>query len=104
MNPLKFSPKDAKIIRDNPGKSPDELLELGLSLKAFARLPEPSDKMPAPVAASPIIIPVSVQSAAKEIHGNTVKLKRLKEDTVVEMGFRSAQMLASKYPKEFRII
>lgn len=104
MNPLKFSPKDARIIRDNPGKNPDELLELGLSLKAFARLPEPSIKTSAPVVATPVIVPVSVQSANKEIRSNIVKLKRLKEDTIVEMGFKAAQMLASRYPTEFRII
>ena len=33
-----YSPKDAKIIRDNEGKSPYELLELGLSQRAFDRL------------------------------------------------------------------
>lgn len=33
-----FGPKDAKIIRENPGKDAYQLAELGLSNKAFERL------------------------------------------------------------------
>jgi hypothetical protein len=33
-----YSPKDAKLIKDNPGKSPYELQALGLSGKGFEKL------------------------------------------------------------------
>lgn len=33
-----FGPKDAKIIKDNPGKTPYELQDLGITGKAFDRL------------------------------------------------------------------
>jgi hypothetical protein len=33
-----FGPKDKKVIRENPGKTPHELYELGLTPKAFERL------------------------------------------------------------------
>ena len=35
---IRFAPKDAKIIKDNPGKSPYELKELGLSDPGFEKL------------------------------------------------------------------
>ncbi|PUZ25022.1 hypothetical protein DCC81_11960 [Chitinophaga parva] len=38
MEDLKLAPKDAKIYRENPGKTPYELKELGLSNPAFERL------------------------------------------------------------------
>lgn len=38
MATTSFSKKDQKIIDDNPGKSPYELVELGLSDKAFQEL------------------------------------------------------------------
>lgn len=37
MEPVKYSNRDAKIIKDNPGKSPYELQSLGLSNKGFER-------------------------------------------------------------------
>jgi len=40
MDTQKFAPRDQKIITDNEGKSPYELLELGLSEKAYNRLLE----------------------------------------------------------------
>lgn len=38
MEDLKLAPRDAKIYRENPGKTPYELKELGLSNPAFERL------------------------------------------------------------------
>jgi hypothetical protein len=38
MEPVKFSNRDAKLIRDNPGKSPYELKEMGLSNPGFEKL------------------------------------------------------------------
>ena len=38
MEPVTYSNRDAKIIKDNPGKSPYELQELGLSGKGFEKL------------------------------------------------------------------
>lgn len=38
MDNSKFAPRDQKIITENEGKTPYELLELGLSEKAYNRL------------------------------------------------------------------
>jgi len=38
MDLSKYSAKDAKIIKDNPGKTPFELARLGLSPRGFERL------------------------------------------------------------------
>src|SRR4051812_5134390 len=38
MESIRYAPRDAKIIKDNPGKSPYELQALGISDKAFEKL------------------------------------------------------------------
>lgn len=38
MKTQRFAPKDAKIIREHEGATPDQLLALGLSKKAYQRL------------------------------------------------------------------
>lgn len=61
MDNKAYSPKDAKIIRDNEGKTPYELLELGLSQKAFTRLTSDlAEQAAAPTASQ---VSASVQTA-----------------------------------------
>lgn len=38
MEKVRFAPKDARIIKDNPGRSPYELKELGVSDNGFVKL------------------------------------------------------------------
>lgn len=38
MKTQRFAPKDAKITREHEGNTPEQLLELGLSKKAYQRL------------------------------------------------------------------
>ena len=60
-----FQPKDAKIIRDNVDKSPYELLELGLSQKAYDRLAAGEYKTIEAVQEEPLQ-PAAVEKATKQ--------------------------------------
>lgn len=104
----RFSPKDAKIIRDNQEKTAEELLALGLSQKAYSRLKESSDEN---AAVNDPIQPVSVEQVdiARSFnvnmpHDGQVKLHNLSTGNVVAMGHKSAVLLSTKYPQSFKIL
>lgn len=96
MKTKRFSPRDAKLIRDNPDKDPDELLELGLSQKAYSRLQEKQDE---------ILQPVSItKSAPAQQQKSIVAMSNMRTGRVVHIGYKAASMLSAKYPKEFKIL
>lgn len=105
MNPAKFSPKDAKIIRDNPAKSPAELLVAGLSKKAFERL-----KAERVLSTVVDIKPVKVESAkdivliSRKPETKFMLLKNLRTKIVTKVSSRTANMLLSVYPKEYKTL
>ncbi len=99
MKTRRFAPKDAKIIRENKDASPEELLELGLSKKAYQRLITPQED-------DTILQPVKVEALEPKDQPTptTVQLHNRKSGRVVRMGYKSAKMLSDKYPEEFKII
>jgi len=67
-----YAPKDAKLIRDNEGKTAYELLNLGLSQKAYERLTENREsEITAPKQKAPVIPPTP-----QEGEGDTIKKDR----------------------------
>ncbi len=111
MEYKKFSPRDAKLLKDNEGKTPDELRALGLSERAYRRLLADSIAITQPDADTVIIQPVSV--AQVNIHAvepklyvqnKRVQLHNKKTGSTVTMGYKAATLLAEKYPAEFEIV
>lgn len=100
MKTKRFAPKDAKIIRENEGATPDQLLELGLSSKAYHRLVDADNHSAA------TLQPIKVEKleATKVHQPDVVQLHNRKSGRVVRMGYRSAKMLSQKYPEEFTIL
>lgn len=126
----KFGPKDAKIIRENEGKTPYELLELGLSQKAYDRLisgeaketvskaTEEETVETANATTSNVVKPSSVkiiepkvtltspteyrQQKAKAQSG-TVKILNRRTGKVVTLSANAANRLL-KNPKEYQLI
>ncbi len=97
MKPQRFAPKDAKIIREHEGATPEQLLELGLSKKAYQRLLAQQE--------SPIDIlqPVRVEQLKPDnVHEPTdVQIHKKKRGRGVQMGSKSAKMIAAKYHEDF---
>ena len=60
MNLKNYSPKDARLLKDNEGKTPDELLVLGLSQRGYRRLLE--DNIAVEQSNSATLQPLSVES------------------------------------------
>lgn len=109
MNTKKFSPKDARILKDNEGKTPDELLALGLSQRGYRRLLE--DSVEVEQTNSTLLQPVSVQAVSlKPVPispadmPKRINLHNKKSGRTVLMGYKAAAMLADKYPHEFELI
>jgi len=109
MNMKKFSQKDARLIKDNKGKTPDELLALGLSQQGYRRLLE--DGIEIEQTNSILLQPVSVQAVSlspvlispKDMP-KRINLYNKKSGSTVLMGYKAAAMLAEKYPNEFELI
>jgi hypothetical protein len=105
MTQKRFSPKDAKIIRDNPGKSPGELTALGLSKAAYGRLVTQP-----PVSIDTPIQPVKIEHAAlpAKATGRTpnhvVRLLNKATQVIVELGFRAASSLCKHNPNQYQIL
>ncbi len=100
MKTQRFAPKDAKIIREHEGATPEQLLELGLSKKAYQRLLAQQESH------NNILQPVKVEQLQPDDvpEPTTVQLHNKKSGRVVQMGYKSAKMLAAKYPEEFKIL
>lgn len=109
MNIKKFSPKDARILKDNEGKTPEELLALGLSQRGYRRLLE--DSVEVEQTNSTLLQPVSVQAVSltpvpisPADMPKRINLYNKKSGRTVLMGYKAAAMLADKYPHEFELI
>ena len=109
MNLKNFSPKDSRLIKDNEGKTPDELLTLGLSQRGYRRMLE--EGIEVEQSASATLQPISVEainlkpvalSAADR--PKRVNLHNKKTGRVVLMGYKAAAMLVEKYPHEFEMV
>lgn len=98
MKTKRFAPKDAKLIRENEGASPEQLLDLGLSPKAYQRLVDASNHF------AEAIQPVKVEQLPTTPPPSVVQLHNRKSGRVVRMGYKSATMLSQKYPEEFTIL
>ena len=101
METKKLSPKDAAVLRNNPGADPQELLALGLSKKGYEKLQ---------VAAAPQIQPVSVEQAeaapAKQATATPklVKLQNLNTGLVVVLSYKTATLLSTNYPNSYKTL
>lgn len=109
MNLKNYSPKDARLIKDNEGKTPDELLTLGLSQRGYRRMLEESIDVEQTNGTT--LQPLSVE--AVNLHAVVLKaidnrrrvnLHNRKSGRVVLMGYKAAAMLAEKYPNEFELV
>ncbi len=103
METKKLSPKDAALLRNNPGATPEELLPLGLSKKGYEKLQ---------AATATQIQPVSVEQAdtaapaAKPatVPPKLVKLQNLNTGLVVTLSYKTATMLANNYPNSYKTL
>lgn len=109
MNLKNYSPKDARLIKDNEGKTPDELLALGLSQRGYRRLLEESIDVEQTTGA--VLQPLTVEAfnlkavqLSKGEMPRRVNLHNRKSGRVVLMGYKAAVMLAEKYPNEFELV
>lgn len=109
MNTKKFSPKDARLMKNNEGKTPDELLALGLSQRGYRRLLE--DGIEIEQTNSVLLQPVSVQAVSLSPVSispadipKRINLYNKKSGSTVLMGYKAAAMLAEKYPNEFELV
>lgn len=105
METKKFSPKDTALIRRHPGASPDALLDLGLSKKAYTRL------LGAQSSINAIIEPVSITSIPKEDNRQTPKttpktarLHNLRTGLIVTMSYKAATRLSAAYPNTYKLL
>jgi hypothetical protein len=108
MEQKKFSPKDARLIRNNPEKSPDDLLVLGLSKAAYNRLRNESQTVEV---VEQVLQPAKVEKAGTpyrlpngQISNHVVRLHNKYTDVVIKMGYRAAKFLSSQNPKQFEIL
>lgn len=105
MNTIKFSPKDTRIIKENPSKSPDELLAAGISKKAYERLKAEYRQVP-----MQNIVPVKVeaiQGAAiikQKQPQKFVLLRNLRTGLTARLRKVTADMLLSTYPKNYKTV
>lgn len=87
-------------MREHPESNPDELLELGLSKKAYQRLLEQED----PRQKTEVLQPVKVEQVKTERpKPNTVQMLNMRTGRTVRIGYKAARLLSNKYPKEFKI-
>ena len=91
MTQKRFAPKDAKIIRDNPGKSPEELTASGLS----------KNKRIEPVKIEQAALPAK---ATGRTPNHVVRLLNKATRVVVELGFRTASALSKHNPNQYQIL
>jgi hypothetical protein len=102
MEAKKFSPKDAKLIRENPGKSPGELSSLGLSKSAYNKLTENTVTVA-------ILEPVKVETLVQRLQAartpnHVVRLLNKSTNVVVELGHRAANSVKKMCPDQFEIL
>jgi hypothetical protein len=109
MNLKNYSPKDARLIRDNDGKTPDELLDLGLSQRGYRRMLE--DNIAVKQTENTTLQPLSIEAVnlktvamPKTELPKRINLHNRKSGRVVFMGYKAAAMLAEKYPNEFELV
>ncbi|WP_276135020.1 hypothetical protein [Polluticoccus soli] len=103
METKKFSPKDAKLIRDNPHSAPEELSTLGLSKAAYNRLTENT------VTSIQNLQPVKVEAAPQQPQpgrrpNHVVRMLNKATNVVTELGYRAALSVSSTYPDKFEIL
>jgi hypothetical protein len=105
METKKFSPRDAALIRKHPGASPDALLELGLSKKAYTRLQAAQSSI------TSIIAPVSITPIPQEDNRQTPKttpktarLHNLRTGLIVTMSYKAATRLSAAYPNTYKLL
>lgn len=127
-----FGPKDQKILRENPGKTPYELAELGLTNKAFERLlagempdletkeeaPEPKSKAPTSTQQENITKPSSVRKVENKVQltapkdyihqkvnlkGKQVQVLNKRTGKVVKLSAHAAQRLL-KSPQFYQLV
>lgn len=88
MNTNKFAPKDARILREHPGESPEILLSLGLSKKAFERIKEQhAEEIPA-ATPTDILQPVKTEQAAPpaDKQPTVVQMRNMRSGRIVRIG------------------
>lgn len=108
----KLSAADQTIIDDNPGKSPLELLDLGLSKKAYEVLTKESETEP-----KPKLQPQKVESTEKHVapaHNptlrtpqdslNVVSLLNRNTGRHTTMSRKSAEQLVKSAPNQYQIV
>lgn len=100
MKTKRFAPRDAKIMREHPDSSPEELLELGLSKRAYERITESQ----LPEKQNNVLQPVKVEHMPPVQSKSIVRMVNMRTGRVVNMGYKAAGMLSDKYPKEFKIL
>jgi hypothetical protein len=104
MDLKKFSPKDAAVIRRNPGKSPKALLEMGLSRKAYERLQEEAVNVSAA-----ILEPVRIEKKASTTTGMvnqllTRRIQNLRTGNILNLRSKTVELLLSVYPNEYKLV
>ncbi|MBS1771521.1 MAG: hypothetical protein JST82_01585 [Bacteroidetes bacterium] len=113
-----YSVKDSRIIQDNEGKSPDDLLELGLSQRGYRRMLEDSiDITQAKIEDTPayetgaVLQPLKVEAinlqsvtAQYTDQRKSVTLHNKRSGRTLQMAYKAANLLAEKYPREFEIL
>jgi hypothetical protein len=105
METKKFSPKDAALIRKHPGASPDALLDLGLSKKAYARLVAAQSNTHTVI--EPVSVTVIPQEADRQTAKTTPKIARLhnlRTGLIVTMSYKAATRLSAAYPNTYKLL
>lgn len=109
MNLKNYPPKDTRLINDNEGKFPDELLALGLSQRGYRRLLE--DSIEIEQSNSTMLQPLKVEAINLKAIAlpaaqlpRRIRLYNKKSGRAVLMGYKAATMLAEKYPNEFELV
>ena len=100
MKTKRFAPKDAKIIREHPDSSPEQLLEMGVSQKAYERLKALLEIKQG----TTVLQPIKVEQVQSERSPAIVRLSNMRTGRVVRISHKAANMLSTKYPKEFKIM
>lgn len=100
MKTKKFAPRDAKLLREYPDSTLDELRKLGLSKKAYERL----ISEPVFPTTNNTIQPVKVEHTVKQPLSATVRMSNMRTGRIVRIGYKAATLLSTKYPDEFKIL
>lgn len=97
-----FSFKDKKIIDSNPDKTPYELLELGLSNKAYEKLLQEPIAKPSTPELQPVKVAKETITTVPKKSGGIVTIFNSVTNRTVSMNSAFAAMLVSSQPKIYR--